>query len=224
MPEDLTVDEAVQRLERRLMRERAARQEAERLLEVKSRELWEANSALSSAVEQLEHASSHDELTGLANRRALEPWMREHSTRIPRTGSLVGVISIDLDRFKEVNDSLGHAAGDHLLQEIAARISDLVRAEDLVVREGGDEILVLLNGIHDCTGVLGVAQKVLDSIRRPVDAEDSTIYPSASMGATVQLPGEEAGLALRRADRAMYEAKAAGGDRVVCADIESAAG
>jgi diguanylate cyclase (GGDEF)-like protein len=220
MPEDLTVDERVQRLERRLIRERAARQEAERLLEVKSRELWEVNSALTSVVEQLAHSSAHDELTGLANRRALEPWIQAHSTRTPRTGSLIGVISIDLDRFKEVNDSLGHAAGDHLLRQIAARISDLVRGEDLVVREGGDEILVLLHGIHDCAGVLGVAQKVLESIRMPVDVEDSTIYPSASMGATVQFPGEETGLALRRADRAMYDAKAGGGDRVVCADVE----
>ena len=208
--------EELERLERRLARERAARQEAERLLESKSRELWDANSSLNSAVQQLTHLSAHDELTGLANRRALQVWMAARRTLTPRTGEHVGIITIDLDHFKELNDSLGHAAGDWLLQTLATRLSVVVRSEDLVVRMGGDELLVLLNGVHDAAGAKAVATKVLDALRLPVDFGAETLYPSTSIGVTMLGQDEDPEEALRRADAAMYEAKAAGGDRVAC--------
>ena len=210
----------VTRLERRLARERAARQEAERLLESKSRELWGANSSLNSAVEQLTHLSAHDELTGLSNRRALQVWLASQRTRRPRTGEHVGIITIDLDHFKELNDTLGHAAGDWLLQTLATRLSVVVRTEDLVVRMGGDEILILLGGVHDSAGVKDVATKVLEALRLPVDFGAETLYPSTSIGVTMLGPDEDPEEALRRADIAMYEAKAAGGDRLACAPIE----
>ncbi len=211
------LEKRVEQLERRLARERAARQEAEHLLETKSRELWAVNTSLNSAVAQLTHQSAHDELTGLSNRRALQDWMTARRELTPRTGAHVGVISMDLDRFKDVNDTLGHSAGDLLLQTLATRLAGVVRSEDLVVRMGGDEILVLLSGIHDCDGVETVADKALAAIRQPIDFDAETVYPSASIGVTVQRLGEDPEDALRRADRAMYEAKAAGGDRVVCA-------
>ena len=206
----------VEQLERRLARERAARREAEHLLETKSRELWAANNSLNSAVAQLTTLSAHDELTGLPNRRALQNWMTARRSLTPRTGEHVGIISLDLDRFKDVNDTLGHAAGDLLLQTLATRLATVVRGDDLVVRMGGDEILVLLTGIHDCDDVEAVADKALHAIRLPVDFGAETVYPAASFGVTVQRLGEDPEDALRRADAAMYEAKAAGGDRVVC--------
>jgi diguanylate cyclase (GGDEF)-like protein len=206
----------VAQLERRLDRERTARKEAERLLETKSRELWVANVSLNSAVSQLTSMSTTDELTGLANRRALQEWMTARRGLVPRTGEHVGVVSIDLDRFKDVNDTLGHAAGDLLLQTIAARLPGVLRNEDLVVRMGGDEILVLLSGIHDCDDVETIGAKVLTVLRLPVDIGDQSVRPAGSVGVTVQLLNEDPEDALRRADAAMYEAKAAGGDRLVC--------
>jgi diguanylate cyclase (GGDEF)-like protein len=214
--DETALRQRVEQLERRLTRERAARREAEHLLETKSRELWAANNSLNSAVAQLTTLSAHDELTGLPNRRALQDWMTARRTLKPRTGEHVGIISLDLDRFKDVNDTLGHAAGDLLLQALSTRLGGVVRGEDLVVRMGGDEILVLLTGIHDCDDVEVVATKALEAIRLPVDFGADTVYPAASIGVTVQQLGEDPEHALRRADAAMYEAKAAGGDRVVC--------
>lgn len=203
-------------LERRLERERTARKEAERLLDMKSRELFEANRALLSAVSVLEYESGHDALTGMANRRTLMGWIGDRKDHRPRTGTGIGIVSIDLDHFKEVNDSLGHAAGDRLLQALGERIRAVVRDEDLVVRMGGDEVIILLGGIQDEDSAVAVAKKTLAIIHTPLNIDDVTIFPTASVGVTMQDPGEDPEEALLRADRAMYAAKEAGGDRVVC--------
>jgi diguanylate cyclase (GGDEF)-like protein len=207
----------VARLERRLFRERAARKEAEHLIELKSRELWEANQALEKAVTAYEFLSSHDALTGLANRRMVEDWMDRRKIRLPVTGHLIGVISLDMDHFKSINDTLGHAAGDDYIKEIAARLMATVRGEDLVVRFGGDEILILLNGVRDVEDVLMVAEKLRASIGADLVLTGTTLHPTASQGVTVLAVDEDPEQALQRADEAMYAAKAAGRDRAVAA-------
>ena len=211
-------------LRRQLARERAARQEAERLLEDKSRQLWEANQALTDAVARLQELSEHDPLTGLSNRRALEEWLSRRRVHRPRTGTLIGVLVIDVDHFKEVNDTYGHAAGDQVLRALAARIGGVVRADDLVVRQGGDEMLVLLDGVHDLDSCVAVATKVHAAATLPLGLDDVELHPSVSIGAAVMTASDELSDAMVRADTALYRAKAAGRGVVVGAAEEEPTG
>jgi diguanylate cyclase len=157
---------------------------------------------------QLSHQALHDGLTGLPNRVMLADRLDQILTRARRDVRMCGVLYVDLDRFKAVNDSLGHAAGDLLLIEAAARFQDAVRETDTVARVGGDEFVVLcenLDGVHHATDV---AQRILASLRGPFQLGDDTVEVRASIGIALCNDGNATGDTLvANADIAMYRAK-----------------
>ncbi|MDY7106088.1 MAG: diguanylate cyclase [Actinomycetota bacterium] len=147
-----------------------------------------------------------DGLTGLPNRRSLI----ERLERLVAAGTPGGVMYIDLDDFKLVNDGLGHAAGDALLREVAARLGGAVRRTDLVARLGGDEFAVLLAAPAGEEDARQVAARVVDAVREPFDIGGSAVQVGASVGVSLCRPGlEDASILLSEADVAMYAAKAA---------------
>jgi diguanylate cyclase (GGDEF)-like protein/PAS domain S-box-containing protein len=163
------------------------------------------------AEERLQHLATHDALTGLPNRVQLQDRLRQSIARARRSGLRVCALFIDLDRFKEVNDTLGHRIGDELLREMSVRLGRVVRETDLLVRLSGDEFMVLLEQVSDLDAPRMVAQKLLDEIREPGHIEGHEIYVSASIGISL-FPddGDDAETLLRNADMAMYRAKALG--------------
>jgi diguanylate cyclase (GGDEF)-like protein/PAS domain S-box-containing protein len=163
------------------------------------------------AEERLQHLATHDVLTGLPNRVLLLDRLRQAIARARRSGLRVCSLFIDLDRFKEVNDTLGHRIGDELLREMSVRLARVVRESDLLVRLSGDEFMVVLEQVTDLDAPRMVAQKLLDEIREPGHIEGHEIYVSASVGLSL-FPddGDDAETLMRNADLAMYRAKAAG--------------
>jgi diguanylate cyclase (GGDEF)-like protein/PAS domain S-box-containing protein len=157
---------------------------------------------------QLAHQALHDPLTGLPNRVMLTDRLEQALARVRRHDRMFGVLFIDLDRFKTVNDTLGHTTGDRLLVEAAARIKSAVREIDTVARIGGDEFVGLfedIGGVHHATEV---AERVLAAFRVPFRFGDDKIQVSASVGIALYSDGTEtADAVLANADRAMYRAK-----------------
>ena len=177
-----------------------------------------------SARKQLEaeliQRASTDELTGLLNRRELLEQldaMLEHSQR-RRSGEQIALLFCDLDLFKEINDSLGHAAGDRVLCSVAERIRSSIRAEDLVGRMGGDEMVVVLRSVADRAAAVALGEEIAAAIRQPILGGDHPIVITASIGVTLARPGEGVDALMSRADVAMYAAKQAGRARVVPLD------
>jgi diguanylate cyclase (GGDEF)-like protein len=165
--------------------------------------------------DQLTFQAFHDPLTGLANRRRFVDAVVDAMAARTTLGT-VTVMFVDLDDFKTVNDSLGHAAGDELLRRAAERIRDAVRSRDLVGRLGGDEFGVLLEGGSDVARARGVAERLLASLRSPLTVGGTQVRVSASIGMSVDGPStDSADDLLREADIAMYRAKAGGKDRVL---------
>lgn len=159
--------------------------------------------------ELLEYQATHDDLTGLPNRRAL---VAEIVAELERPGDCA-VLVLDLDRFKVVNDSLGHSSGDQLLVTCADRIRLSLRPGDSVCRLGGDEFAVLLRAPADHHSAGVVADRLLALLRDPVAVADDEVYPSASIGIAIPEPGDTVEDLLRHADAAMYQAKGQGRDR-----------
>ncbi|MDX6216549.1 MAG: hypothetical protein QOG99_2133 [Frankiales bacterium] len=157
----------------------------------------------------LSHAAAHDSLTDLPNRSLLLARLDAALSR----GEQVGVLFLDLDRFKVVNDGLGHAAGDLLLVQVAIRLREVMRPEDMVARLGGDEFVVLCRHAEESASG-NVAQRVLDVLNRPVTtANGGELVIGGSIGIALAGPGDSGELVLRDADTAMYAAKQAGGGR-----------
>jgi len=163
------------------------------------------------ATEQaLAHRATHDELTTLPNRQLFRDRLAQALRESKRFGLNLVVLFVDLDNFKLVNDSLGHAAGDELLRTVARRLQGCLRQTDTVARFGGDEFVVLLLGEAE-TDVLRVVDRITEALRRPVELAGSMHYVTASIGyARCPQHGDEAGVLLQRADIAMYQAKARG--------------
>ena len=149
------------------------------------------------------HDAMHDRLTGLPNRNFL---MRQLD-RASQRGQLFAVLFLDLDRFKIVNDSLGHAVGDELLRVVAQRLKSSVREGDLVARLGGDEFVILLNTLNDETEAVACAQRILDTLSAPLEVDGHKVSPAGSIGIALSEGSITAGDLLRNADIAMYEAK-----------------
>jgi len=163
---------------------------------------------------ELRARAEHDPLTGLANRALLEDRLRQQLRLSVRSGRPVACLLIDLDNFKEVNDTFGHHAGDELLVTVARRLTDLLRDSDTVARLGGDEFVVVLPDTE--IGVAeSVAGRVLDALSGPVVLDGGTVRVRPSIGLAVSEIGElDDTTVLRRADKAMYQAKAEGKGRV----------
>lgn len=162
---------------------------------------------------QRERMATYDLLTGLPNRWLISRLLDQAIARAQRQDRRFALMFVDLDRFKAVNDNLGHRAGDQLLVEVARRLNASVRASDMVGRLAGDEFLVLLEDIHTREEVLAVAEKILQVVQQPVPIDGQLAQVGASIGIALYpehgRTGEEL---LRLADAAMYEVKAAGRD------------
>ncbi len=154
------------------------------------------------------YRASHDGLTGIANRELLTERVKHAIEAADRDGTGVGFFLLDLNRFKEVNDTLGHHYGDLLLQEVARRLKGAVRADSLVARLGGDEFAVLLPGVEDTADLLGIGERLLGALNGIADLDGIAVDVSASLGAAhYPHPSGSAAELLQHADVAMYAAK-----------------
>ncbi|MFZ2266712.1 MAG: EAL domain-containing protein [Azonexus sp.] len=157
------------------------------------------------------HEANYDTLTGLPNRRLFRDRLREELKRAQRSGYELALLFIDLDRFKDVNDTLGHDVGDLLLAKAGERICAALRASDTVSRLGGDEFVVILSDISSQAGVSQVAQEIIRSLAQPFDLDGHQAYVSASVGiAFYPEDSKEPETLVGYADQAMYAAKAHG--------------
>jgi diguanylate cyclase (GGDEF)-like protein/PAS domain S-box-containing protein len=195
-PVELVMSQTVVRGERRyiaMMRDITERREAERLLR---------------------HAALHDPLTGLANRTLLMARCEQAIAALARRGGNVAALFLDLDRFKLVNDSLGHRVADELLVTLGHRLQESVRPEDTVSRLGGDEFVVLCEDLASPDGAVDIARRLLAALRRPLPVLGAELFASASIGiALADDPSMPADDLLRNADAAMYRAKDRGRNR-----------
>lgn len=169
---------------------------------------------LDSAQQQLREAATHDPLTGLLNRAFLSEMLASPAKHGYQRMALV---SLDLDGFKEVNDTLGHAAGDRVLKVVAERIKEMTRPDDEVVRMGGDEFLVVAYGVGE-SEMTPLMERLLERVSEPIAFNGSTATVSASAGIAVLEPeatAEELSMALTSSDEAMYAAKRSGPGRIV---------
>ncbi|WAG79219.1 EAL domain-containing protein [Metapseudomonas furukawaii] len=161
--------------------------------------------------QKLRHAARHDPLTGLANRLRLDELLHQALSRRQRPGAReAALLFIDLDRFKLINDSLGHAMGDRVLVAVGQRLSRCLRPGDHLVRFGGDEFVVLLDDLACLVDAEQVAQRMLDSLHQPLRLDDHDLAVSASIGITGLLLDGQAVDTLQAADLALYRAKEAG--------------
>ncbi|MDR3411873.1 MAG: diguanylate cyclase [Formivibrio sp.] len=152
--------------------------------------------------------SEHDFLTGLANRRLLEEHIEQAIARIERHGGRFGVLFLDLDHFKQINDTLGHHIGDLLLKEVAARMQTCVRATDTLCRQGGDEFLLMIDQIDDPAAATHVAEKLISAVSQPYQIEGHLLDITTSIGiALCPEDGLDVTTLTHRADVAMYQAK-----------------
>jgi diguanylate cyclase (GGDEF)-like protein/PAS domain S-box-containing protein len=164
--------------------------------------------------EQLTRQAYHDALTGLPNRALFQNRLEVALARAARRERTIAVLFVDLDRFKVINDSLGHETGDDLLVAVAGRLREAVRDEDTVARLSGDEFTVLLEEVEDEVEAANVAQRIIDDIRQAIDLEGHQVFVGASVGIALSQNGEDrAEDLLRDADLAMYRAKEQGRSR-----------
>ncbi len=164
------------------------------------------------AEQKIEFLAYHDALTGLPNRVLLEDRVRQGIGMAERSGTGLALVFLDLDNFKKINDSLGHAAGDALLKEVALRLKRCVRDTDTISRQGGDEFVILLHdlqgGVDSCTPVLG---KIMETLQEPYNWEGNELSTSASIGISLfPEDGHDFETLRKNADMAMYRAKEAG--------------
>jgi diguanylate cyclase (GGDEF)-like protein len=162
-------------------------------------------------VEQVKHQALHDALTGLPNQVLLEERLSYSLTQAARTGEQIALLILDLDHFKKVNDSLGHAAGNELLRQVAARLTGCVRESDTVARMGGDEFTMLVPNVSSTEDTTALAAKILEAFRRPFVVESQELFITSSVGIALSPEGgNRAAALLKNADAAMYQAKARG--------------
>lgn len=162
---------------------------------------------------RIEHLANHDVLTGLPNRLLLTDRLQHAIDQSRRTGMQTGVLFMDLNRFKQVNDSLGHDLGDLLLKTIANRLKNLVRESDTVARLGGDEFVLVLADLDSIETMAAVAEKVLESVATPINLSGHELNITTSIGGSVfPKDGHDVATLLKHADVAMYQAKELGSD------------
>jgi diguanylate cyclase (GGDEF)-like protein/PAS domain S-box-containing protein len=166
------------------------------------------------AEQELERRARHDQLTGLLNRNEVLDRLDALGLDVRRAGTETAVLFCDLDSFKSVNDTFGHAVGDSVLRTVAHRVRDGVREDDLVARIGGDELLVVLQHLHGVEPALAVADQIRRTVSQGIDGPDGPIVVTMSIGVAMVMPGDTSDAVIARADAAMYRVKEAGRDGV----------
>ena len=167
--------------------------------------------ALEQAQARLQHFATHDALTDLPNRLLLADRLEQAIAHADRNGTRFALLLIDLDHFKAVNDSLGHAAGDELLAEVARRLTATVRRADTLARFGGDEFVLIVNDVAAAQEIEGLIGKVCECLTRPIELTDLEVHVSLSVGVSIYpSDGADRETLLKHADVAMYQAKRAG--------------
>ncbi len=198
---------------------KAVNDELELRVADRTRELQATNSILRDNINEriniekkLEHDALHDTLTGLSNRALFSDRLKHALNRIQRKNEKpFAVLFLDLDRFKVINDSLGHHVGDSLLQEISHRLLNCVRPGDTVSRLGGDEFCILLDGIPNAEFAINISQRILKELGKTITLEKQEIHPTCSIGIRLStISDENPAQVMRDADAAMYQAKADG--------------
>jgi diguanylate cyclase (GGDEF)-like protein len=160
---------------------------------------------------RLAHLAHHDQLTGLPNRLFLAANLPAAISTAKQDGKMLGILFLDLDRFKHINDSRGHETGDALLKAVALRIRSTIRGDDVVVRMGGDEFIVLLYDIPNVDRVTETAERLIDAVSSPVNIQGHVLSTTVSIGVSVYpRDGADMGELLRHSDTAMYQAKELG--------------
>lgn len=161
--------------------------------------------------ERIRYLATHDSLTGLPNRHLYGELLELAVSVARRNQQKLAILFIDLDRFKLVNDSLGHAAGDTLLKDMSKRFRSVLRASDVLARLGGDEFVVLLHNVKEIEGVETVARKLADATKKPLTIMDQECWVSASIGISIYPEhGDNQQILMKNADTAMYQAKEKG--------------
>ncbi|TAK08875.1 MAG: GGDEF domain-containing protein, partial [Candidatus Manganitrophaceae bacterium] len=165
------------------------------------------------AEDHLQFMASHDALTRLPNRTVFTDRLTQAILRARRYPNRIAVLFLDLDGFKEINDSFGHVIGDRLLREAAERLIRSVRASDTVSRLGGDEFTIILPDLAEANKIKGIAQTIVNALAEPFNMEGYLLSVTASVGISLYpLDGDDADLLLKNADEAMYRAKKRGGN------------
>jgi diguanylate cyclase (GGDEF)-like protein/PAS domain S-box-containing protein len=161
--------------------------------------------------EQLNHLAHHDSLTGLPNRLLFNDRLSRSLAQASRDGNSIAVLFLDLDRFKQINDSLGHSAGDLLLQSVSERLRNCIREADTIARMGGDEFTIILSGIDNVHDIEGIARRTVDALSAPFVLAGRETFVTVSIGIGIYpVDGNDADTILRNADTAMYRAKEQG--------------
>lgn len=190
----------------------------ERRVKERTAELAKSNIGLAAEVserrlaeQRVVHMANHDALTGLPNRTLLIDRIEQAMVHAHRSGTKLAVLFLDLDRFKNVNDSLGHAVGDQLLQAVSARLSACLREGDTAARLGGDEFIISLPDVHDASEVTGVLERIQAALSKPFSVSGHQLPAEASIGIALY-PDDAASVQtlMRNADTAMYHAKESG--------------
>ena len=175
--------------------------ELEQRVEQRTRQLKRAN-------KRLEKMAKHDALTGLANRTYLYDLMNMQIALARRNKERLAVLFLDLDGFKEVNDQHGHAAGDSVLADVAESLKSIVRDTDLVARIGGDEFIIVMNGVKDISAIDSLAEKIISTVNNPIKIENTEITLGASIGISIYPDDAKSKkLLLKHADSSMYASK-----------------
>jgi diguanylate cyclase len=209
--EPIEVVQSANALTRKWQNERIVRRQVESL----EQEVTARTQGLEAANKQLRHLATHDALTGLPNRVLMDDRLSQSTKHADRHGQSFGLVLLDLDRFKLVNDSLGHRAGDELLKEVAHRLKGVVREVDTVARLGGDEFVLILSPGGDRDTALQVANRIIEAMQAPVRIAGVEIHTSPSIGvAFYPEDGTTIENLLAHADAAMYSAKQRGRNNV----------
>jgi len=159
----------------------------------------------------LAHQAHHDALTGLANRILFNDRLEQGLKKAKRNKSKIAVLFIDLDHFKEINDSLGHAVGDDILKIVTSRLNNTIRKDDSIARLGGDEFTIMMEGLQQGQNASLLATKILEALEQPITFEGHTLYVSSSIGISIYPDdGSSTDNLLKYADAAMYRAKSEG--------------
>jgi diguanylate cyclase (GGDEF)-like protein len=211
--EAIEVLQSANALTRKWDNERTLRQQVEQLEQV----VEARTQGLEAANKQLRHLATHDSLTGLPNRVLLDDRLIQAAAHAEHDGHSFAVAMFDLDRFKVVNDSFGHRAGDQLIKEVAYRLAGVARSTDTVARLGGDEFLFIMDRLGRREDAVQIVRRAVEALSQPIRIGDVDIHASASIGiAMFPVDGKGVETLLANADAAMYCAKQRGRNNIQC--------